>query len=51
MAVSYQLVIDCTSPEPLAHFWVETLHYVIANRTSAARLPLVGRLLQVDRCA
>ena len=30
MAVSYQLVIDCTSPEPLAHFWAEALHYVIA---------------------
>ena len=29
MAVSYQLVIDCTSPEPLAHFWAEALHYVI----------------------
>ena len=30
MAVSYQLVIDCTSPEPLALFWAEALHYVIA---------------------
>jgi hypothetical protein len=30
MAVSYQLGIDCTSPEPLAHFWAEALHYVIA---------------------
>ncbi|HYJ67274.1 MAG TPA: VOC family protein [Nocardioidaceae bacterium] len=30
MAVKYQLVIDCTSPEPLAHFWAEALHYVIA---------------------
>jgi hypothetical protein len=30
MAVSYQLVIDCTSPAPLAHFWAEALHYVIA---------------------
>jgi hypothetical protein len=30
MAVSYQLVIDCASPEPLAHFWAEALHYVIA---------------------
>ncbi len=30
MAVSYQLVIDCTSPEPLAHFWAEALHYVLA---------------------
>ena len=29
MAVSYQLVIDCTSPEPLAQFWAEALHYVI----------------------
>ena len=29
MAVSYQLVIDCTSPEPLARFWAEALHYVI----------------------
>jgi hypothetical protein len=29
MAVSYQLVIDCTSPELLAHFWAEALHYVI----------------------
>ena len=30
MAVSYQLVIDCTSPDPLARFWAEALHYVIA---------------------
>jgi Glyoxalase-like domain len=30
MAVSYQLVIDCSSPEPLAHFWAEALHYVVA---------------------
>ncbi len=30
MAVSYQLVIDCTSPETLAHFWAEALRYVIA---------------------
>jgi Glyoxalase-like domain len=30
MAVSYQMVIDCMSPEPLAHFWAEALHYVIA---------------------
>jgi hypothetical protein len=40
MAVSYQLVIDCTSPEPLAHFWAEALHYVIAP--PAVRLRLVG---------
>ena len=31
MAVSYQLVIDCASPEPLARFWAEALHYVIAS--------------------
>jgi hypothetical protein len=30
MAVSYQLVIDCTSAEPLALFWAEALHYVVA---------------------
>ena len=30
MAVSYQLVIDCTSPEPLALFWAEALQYVVA---------------------
>ena len=30
MAVSYQLVIDCASPETLARFWAEALHYVIA---------------------
>lgn len=30
MPVSYQLVIDCADPEPLAHFWAEALHYVIA---------------------
>ncbi len=30
MAVSYQLVIDCQSPEPLALFWAEALHYVVA---------------------
>ena len=28
--MSCQLVIDCTSPEPLAHFWAEALHYVVA---------------------
>ena len=30
MAVSFQLVIDCTSPEPLARFWAEALHYVVS---------------------
>ena len=30
MAVSYQLVIDCASPETLARFWAEALHYVVA---------------------
>ncbi len=30
MPVSYQLVIDCTSPDPLARFWAEALHYVVA---------------------
>ena len=30
MAVSYQLTIDCSSPEPLARFWAEALSYVIA---------------------
>ena len=29
MAVSYQLVIDCTAADPLAHFWAEALHYVV----------------------
>jgi len=29
MAVSYQLVIDCASPDVLAHFWAEALHYII----------------------
>jgi Glyoxalase-like domain len=29
MAVSFQLVIDCTSADSLAHFWAEALHYVI----------------------
>ena len=29
MAVSFQLVIDCRSADPLAHFWAEALHYVI----------------------
>jgi len=36
MAVSYQLVIDCSSPEPLAHFWAEALRYVIAPPPSGA---------------
>jgi hypothetical protein len=36
MAVSYQLVIDCSSPEPLAQFWAEALHYVIAPPPSGA---------------
>ena len=36
MAVSYQLVIDCTSPELPAHFWAEALHYVIAPRPPAS---------------
>ena len=30
MAVSYQLVIDCAAPEPLARFWAEALHYDLA---------------------
>lgn len=30
MTVSYQLVIDCASPELLARFWAEALHYVLA---------------------
>lgn len=30
MAVSYQLVIDCLAPEPLAVFWAEALHYIVA---------------------
>lgn len=30
MAVSYQLVMDCASPGPLARFWAEALHYVVA---------------------
>jgi hypothetical protein len=30
MAVSFQLTIDCSSPERLARFWVEALHYVVA---------------------
>ncbi len=30
MTVSYQLVIDCSSAEPLAQFWAQALHYVIA---------------------
>jgi len=30
MAVTYQLVIDCASPELLAVFWAEALHYVPA---------------------
>ncbi len=30
MAVSYQLVIDCTATDVLAEFWAEALHYVIA---------------------
>lgn len=30
VAVSYQLVINCASPGPLARFWAEALHYVMA---------------------
>ncbi len=30
MAVSYQLVIDCHSADPLARFWAEALDYVLA---------------------
>lgn len=30
MAVSYQLVIDCSSPERLVRFWAAALHYVVA---------------------
>jgi hypothetical protein len=29
MAVRYTLVIDCTSPEPLARFWAAALGYVL----------------------
>lgn len=31
MPVSYQLVIDCADPEPLALFWAEALHYIVAR--------------------
>ena len=34
MTVSYQLVIDCSSPDPLARFWAEALHYVLAPAPS-----------------
>lgn len=30
MAVGYQLVFDCRSPERMALFWAEALHYVVA---------------------
>jgi len=30
MAVAFQLVIDCTDPEPLARFWAAALGYQIA---------------------
>lgn len=30
MPVSYQLVIDCVDPGPMARFWAEALRYVIA---------------------
>ena len=45
MAVSYQLVIDCTSPELLAHFWAEALHYVIPppRPASTRGTPSTGR--------
>ena len=29
MAARYQLVIDCTDPEPLARFWAAALGYVL----------------------
>ncbi|KAA1425022.1 VOC family protein [Mumia zhuanghuii] len=29
MAVTYQLTIDCTSPELLTQFWAEALHYSV----------------------
>jgi Glyoxalase-like domain len=29
MAVSFQLVIDCADPEPLARFWAAALGYVL----------------------
>jgi hypothetical protein len=29
VTVRFQLVIDCASPELLAHFWAEALHYEI----------------------
>lgn len=30
MSVSYQLVVDCADPGPMARFWAEALGYVIA---------------------
>jgi hypothetical protein len=30
MTVSFQLVVDCRSPQALAEFWAAALHYVIA---------------------
>jgi len=38
MAVTYQLVIDCTSPELLAHFWAEALHYVPEKKSIKNRI-------------
>ena len=29
MPVTYQLVIDCATPDVLARFWAEALHYVL----------------------
>src|SRR5258707_6403461 len=31
MAVSFQLVIDCADPEPLARFWAAALGYVLES--------------------
>jgi hypothetical protein len=31
MAVRFQLVIDCTDPEPLARFWAAALGYVLES--------------------
>jgi len=30
MPVTYQLVIDCAQPEPMAHFWAAALRYIVA---------------------
>jgi hypothetical protein len=48
MAVSYQLVVDCTSPEPLAHFSIKNRIHIDVNASGGRGTPLDARRERVE---